>query len=402
MSLKKFISAFLTFLLFTAGAAAQNNPYLIDDVCYQYFNIGETLMDDLSNDAFDLAINALLKRAKEVNDEKARTLYYVERTKRSTRVARRMTDLSAANALVEQNRRETMAVARETGYMQYFFYAYELAQNYYVNTHQEVHAQALLTEMMDIAEKENNEYGLWQSQRYISMLYQRQNDLLNTRKYLKEVIRIYENSEDPNIRRQSLSRVFCDLGDTYLYDTDSSRFYYNKAEEHAKLPADTLRVTYYKAQIAALDGDVKQYRKCRDFCLEDPGFRGPIIGGEALFACVDDIIGRQPLDSLARKIRGAVSKRQMIYLRNLAIVNRRDDITSWLGTSIILSMYSDISFLNDLKMEEVSAVMENSRLSQEMEGQRARITRLRLAVILLAAALAAALAAILLIRHKNK
>ena len=65
-------------------------------------------------------------------------------------------------------------------------------------------------------------------------------------------------------------------------------------------------------------------------------------------------------------------------------------------------MYADISFLNDLKMEEVSAVMENSRLSQEMEGQRARITRLRLAVILLAAALAAALAAILLTRHKNK
>lgn len=66
-------------------ARGQNNPYGIDDTCFEYFRMAESLVPDLESDAFDYANEALLKRAQAVGDEKARTLHYVEKLKRTTR-----------------------------------------------------------------------------------------------------------------------------------------------------------------------------------------------------------------------------------------------------------------------------------------------------------------------------
>ena len=150
MTPRSLISALILALAAALPCFAEGNPYAIDQQCYEYFRMAENLVDDLSNNAFEVANDALLKRAVECADEKARTLHYVGLLKRTTRLNRHNPDRLAGNNAVEAARRQLMTVASETGYMQYFYYAYELAQTYYVNTRQEGHAQNLLQERIGV------------------------------------------------------------------------------------------------------------------------------------------------------------------------------------------------------------------------------------------------------------
>ena len=341
--MKRLLLIVISLATVLSAAWAQNNPYAIDDVCYEYFKMSESLVDDLSNDAFDIANDAMLKRAQEVGDDKARTLHWVSKLKRASRIARTMKNRVEANRLVDRARLELMGVARETGYMQYFYYAFELAQNYYFNTRQNVHAQTLLQQMMETAANEGDEYGLWQSQRYLAVLYQRQNDLVNARKYLRRVINIYLNSNNPVIRRQSLTRQCCDMGDTYLHATDSARYYYHMAGKYARTHGDTVRFYYCNAKLAAVDKQQREYRSYRDYCLNDPSFPAMVLGGEPFFKCADAIIAGETLEEIAPKANLVPRRQQMLYLRDIAIAYGREDLSAWLGTKIILTLYRDIT-----------------------------------------------------------
>ena len=381
---------------------AQDNPYSIDNICYEYFQICEALVGDTSNDAFEIASAAFQKRAQEVGDKKAMAVLATCKLKRTIRFARAMDDRDKANDAVEKQRREAMSIALDGGHTQYYYYAYELTQNYYINTGQEIHAQQLLEEMMDYAARQDDEYGLWQSQRYIAMLYQRQNDLFSARKYLKNVVDIWDNTSNPRIKRQSLTRQCCDLADTYYRGSDSARLYYNKAEQTSLTAADTLRFTFYKAQLAAIDGKTDEYRQYRDYCLSDPSFRSTFHGGASMFSSIDAIIDGRSLQYFTSDASRVSVRQQMIYLRDLAISRNRQDIAAWLGTSIISTLYSDINRLNKLKMEEMSALMQNSQMRVDVSRQKRLRTWLWIAIGLLSAGLAAALAALYIEKNKNK
>ena len=387
--MKRFALILAVLALAFITVRAQNNPYAIDDVCFEYFRMAETLVDDLTNDAFDIANDALLRRAQEVGDQKARTIYWVEKLKRACRVGRLMEDRPAANAMVDKARQEVISVASETGYSQYLYYAYELSQNYYVNTRQEIQAQNLLQEMMDVATKNQDEYGLWQGQRYLAALYQKQNDLLNTRKYLRRVIDTYTSTSSDLIRRQSLTRQCCDMGDTYLHGSDSARFYYRMGEKFARLHIDTLRLRFYRAQLAALEKKSREYYSCRDYCMEDPLFQSTIPGGDKFFMCADAILEGASMDDITQKAIAIIPRQQIGYLRDIAISYGRDDVSAWMATRIILTLYSDISRLNDMKTEEISVLMDSSGMNAVLAREKRLITILWVVIGLLAAALIA-------------
>lgn len=381
--------------------AAQNNPYAIDDECYEYFLLAESLVSDTSSEAFEYANDALLKRAMEVGDEKARTLYYVGKLKRESRLSRILDDREAANARMDFQLKETTNIALETGYIQYFYYAYSLCQNYYVNTQQEVRALTLLQEMLDVATRRGDEYGIWQSHGYMAAMYQLQNDLLNARKHLRMAIDIFDSSEDKTLRRQTVSRQLSDLADTYIVGSDSARFYYLRSEEAAKTHYDTLRVTYYKAQLAALDQRIQEYHKYRDNCLADYAFENQVNKGVGFFSDVDAILEGAPRDTvIARTIR-LESRQQLLFLRYLAISCKREDVVPWMGTRIILTFSADISRLNDAKMEEMSAAIHHRQATMDLDRQKSINLKLWIALGVLAAALLAAIAA-LLYEKKNK
>lgn len=382
-------------------AYAQDNPYGIDDTCYEYFKMAEALVPDTTNDAFDIANDALLKRAQEVGDEKARTLHYVCRLKRAIRFARQSDNVMEANESVEHQRKETQKVARETGYLQYYYYAYTITQTYYVNTRQEIHAQKLIGEMMDIAAKEQNEFGIWQSNIFLSQLFMRQNDLNNTRRHLLRAAKVYENSSDPVIRKQSFTRQFCDLANTYPTGSDSARYYYKRAEETALIRGDTLRVMFSKAQLAAYDRQLDKYRRHRDFCLKDDYLESVIAGAAEMFECADAILDNVPLKTLepiAAKVR---SRYHLLYLRDLAIKYQHEDAAAELGSIIILTLYNDISSINDMKIEEMTALMNDRQLNMKLENQRKLITLLWILIGVLTV-VSLTLAAFILTRKNNQ
>jgi len=381
---------------------AQNNPYSIDDTCYEYYKMADKLVVDTNTDAFEIANNALLKRAQEVGDEKARTIFYVEKLKRVIRFARIEEDHQIGNEMVEKQRLETQQVSRETGFLQYFYYAQTLVQTYYINTRQEIHAMALLREMMDIAAREQNEYGLWQSNIYVAILYQRQNDIINARKHTRNAIDIYDNSSDPTIRRQSITRQCCDLADFYHENPDSARFFIRKAEETSLTHADTLRFRYYKALFAALDKDTETYSKHRDFCLSDQFMENMVAGSTDVLAYVDAILTKAPFEAVVPLAQQVASRPSMLYSRNLALAYNREDVAGWMGSFIIATLYNDLSALNDIKTEEMSAMMHDSRLNLQIERQRTQILELWIAIAVMAVALLALSIYIATKKNKNK
>ena len=402
MKLRHLIALVLCCTAAALPCFAGGNPYAIDQQCYEYFRMAENLVDDTSNNAFEVANDALLKRAVECGDEKARTLHFVGILKRATRLNRHNPDRLAGNNAVEAARRQLMTVASETGYKQYFYYAYELAQTYYVNTRQEGHAQNLLQEMLSLAQDKEDDYGLWQGERYIATLYHSQNDFRNSRRFFQEAIRIYERSQDPLIRRQSLTRVCCDLSETYPVGSDSARLYIRKAEETAYLHQDTLRCYYYKSQLAALDGKPDTYSYYRDYCLGDPNFAAVIKATPEYFECVEGIMANSvSAQEFGSKFQHVNYVQQMVFLRELALRKQRWDIATTAGNGVIQSLYSAISRMNDMRIEEVSAAHGNYELSAQLARQQKRTRVVTSIVLTLVIVILAGVLAFVLWRYRK-
>lgn len=402
----------LTLILLLLGSAviglrAQDNPYSIDNECFEYFKIAERTVDDLKTTAFEIANEALLKKAVEKKDEKARCLYYTGALKRTSRLSKASNDRIAGNEAVDKAREQLKTVSKETGYMQYYYYAYDLSLTYYVNTRQEARAQQLMQEMMDAAMEEGDEYGFWSSLRFLSTLFQSQNDLLNARKYLLRFIELSRTSTDPAIRRQSITRPCCNLADTYPIGSDSARYYYKLAEEYSGTHTDTTLIHYYKAQLAAYDKIKADYIAHRDYCLSDP-YTGTVVRGvQVFFRCVQDVVSGADLATFESRIDSLEYRQQIMFIRQLAIQHKRWDVAADAGDRAIATLQSDISRLNTLRMDEISAAYGNNELSMKLarEERRTRTTYtiiLSLGVAILLIGLLAALMYIRNMKHKRK
>ena len=97
-------------LLGGIGLRAQNNPYKIDDSCYECMTRADAL---LGKEGFDEANEALLKAATAASDNKALVLYYFERLRNCCALR----PVSDANVLAAQE--EVKTNARKYGYLQY-------------------------------------------------------------------------------------------------------------------------------------------------------------------------------------------------------------------------------------------------------------------------------------------
>lgn len=376
----------LTMFLAVATATAQNNPYDIDDECFKYFSKAEAAVNDFSTDEFEKANESLLQTAMAKGDQKARTLYYVGQLKRASRRGQKAprSERDKWNPVVEDARSELVKVSKETGYPQYYYYSYELAQTYYFNTGQQIAGMTTLTEMMETAKAEDDEYGMWQCMRYISQLYQRDNDLYTARKYLRRVVDMHLKTNDSMILRQSITRPCCDLADTYPVASDSARFYYSLGERKGDLRADTLRIRYYKAQLAAYDRDFKAYRAHRDFCLKDKTFTSSFRTGDVLFKCVDKLIdGQLSLEKDKKQLDTLYLSQQKNYLASLAGRFYVWDVSSYMRNKQYDYLLGSISRMNDQRLDEVAAQYGNYLLNEELAAKSRQVNRITMLVTML-------------------
>lgn len=392
-------------------AGAQNNAYSIDDECFTWFTQAENTVDDFESDAFDTAQQMLLETSLRKKDTKAQTLYYVEQLKHTSHLAQHVRkqdevawDNISWNARVEKDKETLQRIAKATGYTQYYYYATELCQTYYFNTSQNVLAGEMLTAMMEEAKANNDEYAMWKTLIYLEKLYQRIGDQYSTQKYLSEVVRIYETTDDPTIRRQSMTIQLCELADTYHPASDSARMYYRMAEASCRTKLDTMRVTYYKAQLAAWDGKLDEYRKDRDFCLSMALFPSVILSGKQCFDCIDNIIAGKPTESFRNSINALYLRQQFSFTAALASHMGQWETAAKIRLRHIERLYSNIYHYNSQRLDQMTAQFENNRLTADLAEASQKVTRttIWLAVLLAIILVGALLFSILHVRSLKK
>lgn len=357
--------------------SAQNNPYGIDDECYALFQKAENLAGVVSDEEFNLVNDSLLQTALAKGDNKAEVIHYVERLKhlKSGPFSNEERVLKAFE--------ELKAIALSYGYRQYFYYAYELVQNFYYNNGRPNTSIELLQEMQAYAIEQNDAYGMWYSSRYMVSLYTAMNDYVTAKKYILEGIRVYNETDDPTVRRQSISNAYCDLANTYPVLSDSMRINIDKAYEVSMNHNDTLRCIFYMAVIAALDKDVSRYTALRDRCLTDGQLHRISVTAKNMFHFIDEIIegtiNNKDLDDIE-----ALSKiREMKFVVNIAELYGYENAAFRLEKRLMELMELNFAKSNQLNMAELDAKMGNKVLTADLaqKSQQLAHTTLILTIV---------------------
>ena len=408
--MKRLVLVLVIFLCPSICAVAQNNPYKIDDECFVHFTAAEHSVDDFFTDAFETAQQLLLETSLRKKDTKAQTLYYVEQLKHTSHQAQfersqnhESWDRQGWNAKVDDDKETLQRVAKATGYMQYYYYATEMCQTYYYNTSQDIVAKTMLQNMMSEARETGDEYGLWKSLMYLGKLYQRINDKYSTQKILLEVVRIHETTQDPMIHRQSMAVQYCELACTYPVASDSARLFYSRAEQSCATKLDTMRVNYFKAQLAAWDGNIADYRKNKEYCLSMAPFTKVIRGGDICFECIDALLDGKS----AKVISGLTAElhpgEQPVFIYSFAGKLGRWEIAAPLLNKQVNHLYSSIYTTNSQHLEETAALYGNHRLSADLAQASRKVTRITVLVaVLLTILLVVALLVVLRHLHSVK
>jgi len=365
--LSKIILPFL-FLLSTATTTAQNNAYGIDDECYALFLRAESLSGAVSDEQFNQVNDSLLHTALAKSDKKAQVLYYVERFKHIIRS-------KGDENLILKSFEELKTISLSYGYKQYFYYAYELLQNYYYNSGRANTAIELLQEMQAVALEQSDAYGLWYSSRYMVALYLAMNDYVSAKKYILQAIKVYDETDDPTVKRQSISRTYCDLADTYPVTSDSMRICIDKAYELAMQHYDTLRCNYYLAVIAAMDKDKEKYRKYRDYCLNDDQLRVITPTAKTMFHLIDDVIEGTISDKELEEIEGLSTMREMKFVVNITELYGYETTAFHLEKHLMELMEKHFSQSNQLNMAEFDAKMNNNLLTADLAQKSQQLAR---------------------------
>jgi len=357
--------------------SAQNNPYGIDDECYALFQKAENLAGVVSDEEFNLVNDSLLQTALAKGDNKAEVIHYVERLKhlKSGPFSNEERVLKAFE--------ELKAIALSYGYRQYFYYAYELVQNFYYNNGRPNTSIELLQEMQAYAIEQNDAYGMWYSSRYMVLLYTAMNDYVTAKKYILECIRVYNETDDPTVRRQSITTAYCELANTYPVLSDSMRINIDKAYEVSMNHNDTLRCIFYMAVIAALDKDVSRYTALRDRCLTDGQLHRISVTAKKMFHFIDEIIegtiNNEDLDDIE-----ALSKiREMKFVVNIAELYGYENAAFRLEKRLMELMELNFAKYNQLNMAELDAKMGNKVLTADLaqKSQQLAHTTLILTIV---------------------
>lgn len=375
-------------LLAAAILSAQNNPYKIDDKCYEYFQRAELL---IGQEGFKEANDSLLLTAKAAGDKKAETLYYVERLKNATKLIPSQTITTDAQDLeILEIQDEAKEAADKNGYPQYFYYSYEIVQNYFYNHGKTLRTMEILQELQREAQQRNDPYGLWMSQRYMVALYVAQGDYINAKPYILKAIQIYNESKDPIVRRQSVTRLYCDLSDTYVIGADSVKINVNKAVKASITHFDSLRCAYHLAKIAAFEKRRSDFIFYRDYCLRDPQISTISPTAPLVLRTLDSIIDGK-FDSNSINDLSVARTREIKYIANVAEQYDYKEQGFEIERLLVVKFESQMAQTNRSKIAEMDARLGNTTLQGELAHKKEEVQNITRLVLILAIAILVAI-----------
>ena len=391
---KTLLAIVLTVLGGALTAAAQNNPYQIDDKCYEYFKRAEML---IGQEGFKEANDSLLLAAKAAGDKKAETLYYVDRLRNAIRAVPNHTPTTDAQDLEILNMQEELkAIADKNGYPQYFYYSYEIVQNYFYNHDKIIRTMEILQDLQREAQQRNDSYGMWMSQRYMVALYVSQGDYINAKPYILKAIQIYKESKDPVVKRQTLSRLYCDLSDTYVIGADSVKINVDKAVKTAVTHLDSLRCAYHLAKIAAYERHSDEFHYHRDYCLRDPQISTISNTAPLVLRTLDAIIDGH-FDSNSISNLAVANTREIKNIANVAEKYDYKDQGFEIERLLVVKFEKQIAAANRSKIAEMDARLGNTTLQGELAHQKEEVQSITRLVLILAIAILVAIMTFLIV-----
>ena len=381
MGSKKWIWLVVLLLGSVLTASGQNELYQLDEECYAYFKKADALV---GTESFKSVNDTLLRLALQKEDTKAQTLFYVEKLNHVIAIHRNDPDDEAVNRAF----REALEVSERLGYRQYFYYSYDLAQNYYYNTGRKYKAMELIQEMQSYAVEHDDKYGQWMTDRLMASLYEAQNDFVSARSYIERALDTYQQSTDSLIRRQSKCRLYCELAEVYPVGSDSVRVLVNRGIESQRLYLDTLRCRYILAKLYALEGSQAAYRAERDYCLSNGNLGAITTSGSHLFSIIDAIFNGT-IGSRLDEIQEFKNLRDWSLIAMLLQQNGYRNYALQVYRRMVWKLEDEVSYNNESRLTELEARIGNASLEaslRETSTQKDRVTRM-FAILLLVALL---------------
>ena len=378
----------------TSVCFAQNNPYQIDDECYKYMTEADRL---IGKPGFDEQNEALLKTALLKEDKKAEVLYYVEELRDNTR----RPDADEQQVLESQARLKE--IAERYDYMQYYFQSYQFVKNYYYNNGKRLRALDVLLEMQQLAIAKDNEYGKWLSDGELASIYLNFGAGKAARSNLARLIDIYNNTDNPTIRRQSLSNYYLNYAEAFAVDVDSVEFYVNMAWKAAKIETDSVRCARETAKIEAMKGNRSEYTKYRDICLSSDNINAIGRYTGFLFSCIDEIFDGT-FNHDQKEIYTGISINNIRVLSCVAESTGQYRLAGFLKNICLDGKEKELNDLLDMNLSEMEAKYKNNELSATIEEQTSmlKVVHVIVAVLLSVILLGGILSLYIYVRNLRK
>lgn len=404
---KRLALIILVLAIFLPSAICQNNSYSIDDECYEYFKQAEAL---LGKPGFDEVNEKMLATAKAKGDEKARTIYYAERLKHVTKLTPTASKSEDPKAYeleklridedVKKAFEEAKIVSRETGYKQYYYYAYHLIRNYYFNTKQYGAMMDTILEMRETAIREGDEYGKWTSDKYMISMYLTYDDYKNAKKYLREALNIFETTSDTTILRQPIGYTYLEYAKCFPVGSDSMRMMVAKSAEVANSLQDTCRRDFYLANFALLDKDLNSYRLRRDDVLSSQ-YTSSISRTIPLYFRLTDAITDGSIVRYDDQLNSLATYFEQQMLEQVAETWGYHKTALILEKSLTNRLRNTIGELNEISMSELEARYGNRILKAELDESEQKLKKTQKYLILAGAAVLLGIILFLLIHIRT-
>ena len=344
---------------------AKNDLGLIPE-CEQLYQlvdeaVGTPDFEPLNQQLHDLAVSR--------KDGQAELQYYLLELRHLCRGSSKDQVLTAMDNLMKK--------AQEMGQLQFYFNAYTRAAMYLTDIeHDEFAVMDLIKRMLVDAKEFGSEYGIYEGNRYLSLIYWQKGDYVNSRRYARNAYNVYANTTDPIIKNETvIIRTLLELSETYTIDNDSTRLFLDEAEKIAAVPIDTFRCYYHESRYYARKGDMDSYARYRDLVRNsDRYYRRYYPQGDLMYQTTE-AAAQGDWDTFRNNVAQFNTAIDLKYFSELAALYKNDEALAYVEMRLVDLLYSSLAESHGNNVDQFAALMGNTELSNTLSDTERKLDR---------------------------
>ena len=270
------------------------------------------------------------------------------------------------------------------GQLQFYFNAYTRAAMYLTDIeHDEFAVMDLIKRMLVDAKDLNSEYGIYEGNRYLSLIYWQKGDYVNSRRYALNAYKVYANTTDPIIKNETvIIRPLLELSETYHIDNDSTRLFLDEAEKIAAVPIDSLRCCYHESRYYARKGDMKTYAKYRDEVKSSTRYYKRYYPKGDLMYQTTEAAAKGDWDTFRNNVAQFNNAIDLKYFSELASLYKNDAALAFVETKLVDILYYSLAESHGNNVDQFAALMGNTELSNTLSATERKLDRSNMIVVI--------------------